>query len=312
MKAATTTLINFLENATTYVRADLYTFTLNSGAVLRYTSANAPVTTTITVNGATQGPYTWNVGPPISDEGVQSSRGVNAASVDITINGGTGIWTVNGLDILDFIDGFGLDGASVRIDRARAPDWPTMFGSGPIGTHCRFSGLFTEAKELGETQAVVTVQDPRSVLQTQYPAEVYSTSCLNSFGDANCSVNVAALTVSGAVISSDGSQTQLTFDTNLTQASGYFTLGVITFTSGENAGVSRSIKTYSQSGGVVDVTAPLPAVPAVGDAFTISPGCSLALSSTSPQGCQQWQPSTWQNRFRGQPFVPPPTTGLPT
>jgi hypothetical protein len=309
MKAATTTLINFLENATTYVRADLYTFTLNSGAVLRYTSANAPVTTTITVNGATQGPYTWNVGPPISDEGVQSSRGVNAASVDITINGGTGIWTVNGLDILDFIDGFGLDGASVRIDRAWAPDWPTMFGSGPIGTHGRFSGLFTEAKELGETQAVITVQDPRSVLQTPYPAEVYSTSCLNVFGDANCGVNVVALTQSGTVIDASS---QLAFNMNLGVADQYFTLGVVTFISGENAGISRSVKYSSSDGNGVMLTAPLPAVPAIGDAFTISPGCSLALSSTSPQGCQQWQPSTWQNRFRGQPFVPPPTTGLPT
>jgi hypothetical protein len=311
MKAATTTLINFLENATTYVRADLYTFTLNSGTVLRYTSANAPVTTTITVNGVAQGPYTWNVGPPISDEGVQSSRGVNAASVDITINGGTDVWTVNGLDILDFIEGFGLDGASVRIDRAWAPDWPTMFGAGPTGTHCRFSGLFTEAKELGETQAVVTVQDPRSVLQTQYPAEVYCTSCLNVFGDADCSVNVVALKVTGAV-ASGGSPTQLTFDTGLTQATGYFTLGVIAFTSGVNEGLSRSIKTYSATGGAVSVTAPLPAAPAAGDTFTISPGCSLALSSTNPNGCQQWQPSTYQERFRGQPFIPPPTTGLPT
>jgi hypothetical protein len=309
MKAATTTLINFLENATTYVRADLYTFTLNSGAVLRYTSANAPVKASITVNGVTQGPYTWNVGPPISDEGVQSSRGVNAASVDITINGGTGVWTVNGLDILDFIDGFGLDGASIRIDRAWAPDWPTMFGVGPTGTHCRFSGLFTEAKELGETQAVITVQDPRSVLQTQYPAEVYSTSCLNVFGDANCSVNVAALTQSGTVINASS---QLAFNTNLTVADNYFTLGVVTFTSGENAGVSRSVKFSAAAGNGVMLTAPLPAEPAIGDTFTISRGCSLALSSTSPRGCQQWQPSTWQNRFRGTPFVPAPTTGLPT
>jgi hypothetical protein len=309
MKAATTTLINFLENATTYVRADLYTFTLNSGAVLRYTSANAPVTTTITVNGVARGPYTWNVGPPISDEGVQSSRGVNAASVDITINGGTGVWTVNGEDILDFIDGFGFDGALIRIDRAWAPDWPTMFGSGPTGAHCRFSGLFTEAKELGETQAVITVQDPRSVLQTQYPAEVYSTSCLNVFGDANCSVNVAALTQSGTVINASS---QLAFNTNLTVADNYFTLGVVTFTSGENAGVKRSVKYSAAAGNGVMLTAPLPAEPAIGDTFTISPGCSLALSSTSPQGCQQWQPSTWQNRFRGQPFVPAPTTGLPT
>jgi hypothetical protein len=309
MKAATTTLINFLENATTYVRADLYTFTLNGGAVLRYTSANAPVTTTITVNGMTQGPYTWNVGPPISDEGVQSSRGVNAASVDITINGGTGVWTVNGLDILDFIEGFGLDGASVRIDRAWAPDWPTLFGAGPLGTHCRFSGLFSEAKELGETQAVVTVQDPRSVLTTQYPAEVYSTSCLNVFGDANCGVNVVALTQSGAVI---GASSQLAFNMNLAVADNYFTLGVVTFTSGENAGISRSVKFSAAAGNGVMLTAPLPAQPAVGDAFTISPGCSLALSSTSPNGCQQWQPATWAERFRGQPFVPPPTTGLPT
>jgi hypothetical protein len=309
MKAATTTLINFLENATTYVRADLYTFTLNGGEVIRYTSANAPVTTTITVNGVVQGPYTWNVGPPISDEGVQSSRGVNAASVDITINGGTGVWTVNGQDILDFIEGFGLDGAGVRIDRAWAPDWPTLFGSGPIGTHCRFSGLFTEAKELGETQAVVTVQDPRSVLQTQYPAEVYSTSCLNVFGDADCGVNVAALTQSGTVT---GSSSQLAFNMNLVVADGYFSLGVVTFTSGENAGISRSIKYSAASGNGVMLTAPLPAEPAVGDAFTISPGCCLALSGAGPNGCQQWQPATWAERFRGQPFVPPPTTGLPT
>ena len=309
MKAATTTLINFLENATTYVRADLYTFTLNGGGVLRYTSANAPVTTSITVAGVSQGPFTWNVGPPISDEGVQSSRGVNAASVDITINGGTGVWTVAGEDILDFIEGFGLDGAAIRIDRAWAPDWPTMFGSGPIGTHCRFSGLFSEAKELGETQAVVTVQDPRSVLTTQYPAEVYSTSCLNTFGDANCGVNVAALTQSGTVTGVGG---QLTFAMNLVVADGYFTLGVVTFTSGTNAGVSRSIKYSSAGNNGVMLTAPLPAEPTVGDAFTISPGCSLSLSSTTPSGCQQWQPSTWAERFRGQPFVPPPTTGLPS
>jgi uncharacterized phage protein (TIGR02218 family) len=184
-----------------------------------------------------------------------------------------------------------------------------MFGSGPVGTHCRFSGLFTEAKELGETQAVVTVQDPRSVLQTQYPAEVYCTSCLNVFGDANCSVNVAALTQSGTVI---GASSQLAFNMNLTVADQYFTLGVVTFTSGANAGVSRSIKFSSSDGNGVMLTAPLPAEPAVGDTFIISPGCSLSLSSTTPQGCQQWQPSTWQNRFRGQPFVPPPTTGLPT
>jgi hypothetical protein len=122
-------------------------------------------------------------------------------------------------------------------------------------------------------------------------------------------VNVAALTQSGTVIAASS---QLAFNMNLVVANNYFTLGVVTFTSGENAGISRSIKYNSSDGNGVMLTAPLPAQPAVGDAFTISPGCSLALSSTSPNGCQQWQPSTWAERFRGQPFVPPPTTGLPT
>lgn len=312
MKNASAALISFLENATTYVRADLYTFTLNGGGVLRYSSANMPVTASITVAGAEQGPFTWNLGPPIQDAGVQSSRGVSVSSVDVTILGGDGRFQVGGLDILDFIDGFGLDGATARIDRAYAATWSDMLTKGPVGTYCRFAGRVSEAKEQGQTQAVVTLTSFMDALQASFPAEVFQTPCLNTFGDANCGVNVAALTVTGSVVSSGGTQTALTFDTTLTHAGDYFALGVVTFTSGANNGIARSVKAYSIEGGGVLLTAPVPAIPQPGDTFTISPGCSLALTSSSPGGCQQWQPTTWQERFRGFPWIPPPTTGLPT
>lgn len=313
MKTTSGALTTFLENTTQFVRADLYSFALNGGTtVLRYCSCSIPIRAAIYVAGTLTGPFTWNVGPPIEDQGVQSARGTGGASVDINIYGGNSEFLVGGVDILDFLENFGLDGASARIDRVFAADWSAMFTSGPVGGFCRFSGLVSEVKELGQTQAVVTVKSPMALLATPFPADVFQTSCLNVFGDSNCGVDIAPLTVTGAVSTGSVTATQTVFGSNLTQADSYFTLGDVTFTSGANAGESRSAKSYLNSHGEITLTSPLPAAPANGDTFTVSPGCSLALSSTDPNGCQQWQPSTWQTRFRATPWVPPPTTGLPT
>jgi uncharacterized phage protein (TIGR02218 family) len=292
VKQASSNLIAFLDNATEYVRADLYTFTLNGGGVLRYCSANLPV--------SSQG-QTWNLGPPISDAGVQSSRGVSTATVDVTILGGDGRFTISGEDILDFIENFGLDGASARIDRAWAASWSDMYTTGPVGTHCRFSGYVSEAKELGQTQVVVTLSSWLDVLQTAYPPEVFQTSCLNVFCDATCGLNLASFTQTGHVVSG---VSQIAFDMDLVVADGFYNLGVVTFTSGPNAGVSRSVKASAASGNAIQLTAPLPAVPAAGDSFTISQGCGLSMAA-----CQGFNNL---GRFRGTPFIPPPSTGLPT
>jgi hypothetical protein len=301
MKTATTALINFLLDAQEFVRADLYTFTLIGGGVLRYVSCSMP----ITYDGAM-----FNVGPPISDAGVQNSRGTNAGSVDVTVLGDER-FLVNGEQVLDFVENLGLDGATVRIDRVFAASWSAMAVSGPVGGYCRFSGRVSEPKELGVTQVVITATDYRDCLNQPFPADVYQTACLNVFGDpVTCGVDVAALTVSGTVAS--GSWSQTSFGSNLTQADSYFTLGVVEFTSGANSGISRSAKLYTHAGGAFQLTSPVPETPAAGDTFTAAPGCSLALSSSAPNGCQQWQPSTYLERYRGFPFIPPPSTGLST
>jgi uncharacterized phage protein (TIGR02218 family) len=304
MKTASSALINFLEDTLEYVHMDLYTFQLNGGAVLAYAGGNLPLAYS---NGVAS--Y-FNLGPPIQDAGVQCSRGLNGVTVDVTIYGGDGRFTVGGQDILDFIENFGLDGASARIDRVYCDTWSNMFSTGPIGGYQRFGGFVGEVKEHGQTQSVIALNSWLDVLQVPYPAEVYQTGCLNSFGDSDCGVNVPALTNTGAA--GNGTLTQIAFGSGLTAATGYYNLGVVTFTSGANAGIARSIKSYSNSYGLVTLTSPLPAAPSAGDAFTISPGCALTLAA-----CQGWDSVSpapahpYLQRFRGFPFTPPPTTGLP-
>lgn len=82
---------------------------------------------------------------------------------------------------------------------------------------------------------------------------------------------------------------------------GYFAAGSITFTSGANSGITRSITAYSNpgSGGVVTIAPPLPTAPAAGDTFTIVPDCDNTMAM-----CQY----RYNNliHFAGQPFLPAP------
>lgn len=83
---------------------------------------------------------------------------------------------------------------------------------------------------------------------------------------------------------------------------GYFSQGVITFTSGVNSGLSRVVIGYA-TGGTVTILVGLPVAPASGDHFTIVPGCDK-------------QQSTCQNKFnnliniRATPYVPQPEAVL--
>lgn len=84
----------------------------------------------------------------------------------------------------------------------------------------------------------------------------------------------------------------------MTNNSGYWDLGVITFTSGVNAGIARVVASYA-TGGNVTVVPALPNTPGVGDAFTIVPGCNKALGT-----CLYKYANTVN--FGGNPFIPLP------
>ncbi len=291
MKTSSLALQDFLLTTQTFVRADLYTFTLVGGEALRYASADAA----ITANGRIFG-----LGPLCEDGGVKSQRGVTVSTLDITFFADER-HTVNGVQVLDFIEGLGLDGAAIKVERAFAATWADMTTLGPVGTYVRFSGRFSEAKSLGQTQAVITAASWLDTLSVNLPVDVYQTSCLNSLGDLKCGVNLAAYAASGAVA---GGSTAGGFGSTLTQPASWFSLGKVVFTGGANAGLARTVKAYDGAGGFT-LVAPLPSAPAAGDTFEAYPGCDLSMATCTAKFANL-------ARFRGQPFVPVPSAGLPT
>lgn len=288
MKNCTTALQQFLLNQHTRVYADLYTVTLQGGSALYWTSSDQP----ITWNGSTFG-----LGPRIEDKGLNQKVGVNTdqLTVDFYYDDST---LIAGAQMATFMLGEGFDGAIFRVDRLWAASWGDMYGGNAVGSFIRFMGRYSSAQDIGETQATVIITSPEELLDTSIPAELYSASCLNTFCDANCTLNAANFTSTASV--SAGTITAQTFPTSLTGSAGRFNFGYIVFTSGANAGIQRSIQTQDASGNLT-LIAPFPSAPAPGDAFQAVQGCDLQLSTCTTR---------FNNRvhFRGQPFVPLPET----
>jgi uncharacterized phage protein (TIGR02218 family) len=125
---------------------------------------------------------------------------------------------------------------------------------------------------------------------------LYMRSCSADLGDARCGVALA--TITATVASSDG-RLGLTAPALAGFADGHFTGGRLIFTSGANIGFATEVKRHGAAGGFVALLlwqGP-PAPIAVGDAFTISPGCDKSFAT-----CQ----AKFGNgtNFRGFPHLP--------
>ena len=283
MKTATTALKDLLITGN-FVRCDLYTFTLASGAVYRYTNADRLMS---------WGGNSYTIGIKIDDEGVSIKCGLSYDAVTITM-GANPTDTIGGVNFFALIRSNGLDGAKISIDRLYLPDW----SSAPTGIINRFTGRFSSIKELTRAGATIEAAPWTELLNVNMPSEVYQPSCYQLF-DARCGLNRASFAISGT-IGIGSTKTQLV--TGLSQAADWFTLGKIVFTSGANNGVSATIKTHAAGGGLTLVT-PLPSAPANGDTFTAYPGCDLKQST-----CK----NKFNNlsRFSGKPYIPVPETSL--
>lgn len=100
---------------------------------------------------------------------------------------------------------------------------------------------------------------------------VVTASCDADLGDARCGVDLEALRVSGTVTT--GGATRTFTASAMAQAADYFTYGVVTWVTGDNAGRSMEVKQHS-GGGVFSLQLDMPSTIAVGDTFTAVPGCN--------------------------------------
>lgn len=132
---------------------------------------------------------------------------------------------------------------------------------------------------------------------TQNIVEVTSPGCRARLGDARCGVDVAALTVTGTLTNVTGRR--ILGDTARAEATNYWRGGLITMDSGECAGLSMEVKSFAvETGvGVIALVLPFPFDVAVGDAYTLQPGCDFSM-----QTCLE----TFDNldNFRGEGHLP--------
>ena len=237
---------------------------------------------------AATGGYTYTLEPGITRNRLRWVVGVEVSTLDMTVTDIAGT-TINGVPLIAFIRARGLYGARVQLDRVF---WGAL-DAGPVGSLHWFSGRVGDT-DLDRYEARITVKSDLELLDVKVPRDVYQPGCLNTLYDSLCGKSRAALTVSSTAAGASNAA-RTTFPDSLAQAAGYFNLGVVKFTSGANAGVSRSVRTQSTS--TVAVLQPFPFPVAAGDAFEIYPGCDKTLATCEAKFINR-------ERFRGMPFIP--------
>ena len=267
--------------STELAMADLYTITLLTGQVLRYTAGEA----TVIVNGVT-----YTAGPQIIRNGVKLAVGVTVDSLNLQISD-DGSTLVNSVPLIQFISTGGLTNARVTLQRLFAG--PT---GAPVGTLQIFSGRVGNVTG-GRHQKTVEVRSDLELLNIMLPRAVYQPGCMNTLYDNYCNANRSAFTVAANARSTTDA-TQAIFNTTLNQTTGWFDQGVITFTSGLNNGISRTVKRFNSASNI-SVAQPWPEPVALNDTFTIVAGCDHT------QGTCTTKFSNAAN-FRGMPYLPPP------
>lgn len=123
--------------------------------------------------------------------------------------------------------------------------------------------------------------------------KLYSASCRAALGDALCQVVLANFTVVGTVT---GVTDDRTFaDSTQVAADGWFDLGVLTWTSGLNAGRLTSVKQYLV--GAFALSVPMPNAIQINDAYSVYAGCNKLIATCIGKFINVVN-------FQGEPFVP--------
>lgn len=279
-------LITFLQQNTAFRMADLFTFTLKNGTVLRYTTWD----TMLVVSG-----NTFLTGPPnIARTAVEEKIGMDVATLELNITASiTDLLIGTTVPILQSIALGFFDGASFRIDRLFMDS-----GGNQIGTVIRFSGFVGPADEIGISHAKITVNSGTQLLQMQLPAAIMQPNCVWTLFDTGCGLSKASFLEANAVQSGS---TQNKLISLSAKATGYYDNGQIIFTSGANNGLTKAVKSFTSQ--QFTFNSPLPFIVNAGDTFNAFPGCDKTQSTCTTKFADL-------ANFGGFPYVPVPETAI--
>jgi uncharacterized phage protein (TIGR02218 family) len=284
MKAASPALIALLSSSTQFVVADLYTFTLVGGNVLRYSAAP----TAIVANG-----FTFSVGPKFERSKTSTVIGTQVDELDIKVYPET-TDQIGETPWLQAAWQGQLDGALLQLDRAFMPS----YGDTSPGTVVLFAGRISDI-DCSRTGIDMKCRSHLELLNIQMPRRLWQSSCTHVFGDAMCQFNRTTLQASFACLSGS-TETQILSTINATPA-GLYIQGTIFGLTGANAGDGRTVA--GMSSGNVSVRLAFLSPPMVGDQFQLLPGCDRSITTCT---------NVFNNaiHFGGMPYIPTPETAV--
>jgi uncharacterized phage protein (TIGR02218 family) len=203
--------------------------------------------------------------------------------------------TINGAPFLEAVREGVFDGAELTYLGAYWPGGTYAIPVIPTGTVVKYIGNVAEV-DISRNLATFTINSYLELLNQNLPLNLFQATCVNTLYDASCTLSQSSFQSTG---SAGAGSTNSTIYSVLSQATGYFNLGTITFTSGVNSGVSRTISTFVNNGSnnPISVIAPFPSAPSPGDTFDIYPGCDKTQSTCA-------QKFNNLRNFRGFPFIP--------
>lgn len=288
-------LRTFMINNPQCHRADLFTITLVTGQVLRTTTAQYDIPF---------GGNTFKAGSQLNNGAWRRGRittmlGLATSKMDLTVVAdSTVLFPGLNLPILQAAHLGLLDGATVRCETL----YMATPGDTSNGTEIKFIGEIANTDELDRSHAKFTVAALTFRLDTQLPKRLIQPGCSNTLFDPQCTLVKGSF--ANPKTSAAGSTASLLIPTvAFSQADGYFSLGQVAITSGQNSGLVATCKLHL--GGQLQLQVPLPLPFAVGDTFTAYPGCDKLLTT-----CQTKFGSDNSAHFEGETFVPVPETAI--
>ncbi len=129
---------------------------------------------------------------------------------------------------------------------------------------------------------------------SQQIVELYTPDCRADLGDTRCKINLTALTVTGAVTTVTDRRSFA--DSARGESVNHWNGGLLTWTSGANVGRKMEVKAFASSG-VFTLFLPMPSIVAIGDNYSLRPGCDKKFST-----CKDRYSNV--KNFRGEPNVP--------
>lgn len=194
-----------------------------------------------------------------------------------------------------------FDGATVEMSRVFMPTpGDTKYGR-IILFSGRLSGVVIDAEGI-----TVTSKGHNVLMNQQAPKNLYQTNCEHTFCDFGCTLSESAYTFTGQTMAGGSTAKTILWIAPGGFSADRFTLGKMTVTGGPASGQVRTVSLCEGGSPVrLHLTYPLYNAPNAGDSFSILMGCDRQLASCQTRKQANGTSVDNSQHYRGFPFVPP-------